>query len=696
MQKILNIWGPIAKLGLTWCHAFLGQNEYLLFTIILMNDGLEYGKDQLKVEAQKYMTIEVMQETLKVLQENCLVYLFGENTQTQKQQYNRYNNFTKIRVNQAIVDDLKTQLIKMGEKRDVKNQELQNQMNDQYIKQCKVCGQKYSLYEVYGDNIQKCKILTCRSELEEFKVDISLQRNIKSFDKILAYLNEIIEQCAQFQFPSDHDFQTNQILNQQQEGPKIERRYEEHRINIFTNTIEKQIESYCHYQIAPTIDKVKLIISDINEKHIQVKINLFTSANPQQPILRERICLYYEYINHCNPQFLHQGSQQRELFSLILVKIFYILLIISQLNYLNQNLLDFQQRVLVQVLFFYYIKIYLFGSGDGGVDVQRLSYEGASIAFKIQFMKEALIKPPRTRRLCCCRIESNWSITNQILISLLVLSSLTFAFITSLVILGLYLTKYYFLQYSQVRIEDTVKGQYSYEASILTQNINIQSQFQQQDIPTYQNISNSVLTQIPYTIYNQIEGLEESQTVGYQFVYNGTERLLAGYINVKQGVTDYPYTIVLVFVPSSDAYSEVQKVENDTTISFQQNLYTTLEAIGAAFILCFLMGWIFTFYITKPLKQLTQYAEEINYKTTQGVKSKKQPTIKLNDIHAEDKIGELVEVFKNLIQGLAGLKKKKSYHKQEIQTFFDGTMNLHKKQYQEIKIDQVQSDIIIT
>ena len=63
-------------------------------------------------------------------------------------------------------------------------------------------------------------------------------------------------------------------------------------------------------------------------------------------------------------------------------------------------------------------------------------------------MKEALIKPPRTRRLCCCRIESNWSITNQILISLLVLSSLTFAFITSLVILGLYLTKYYFLLYS--------------------------------------------------------------------------------------------------------------------------------------------------------------------------------------------------------------------------------------------------------
>ena len=72
-------------------------------------------------------------------------------------------------------------------------------------------------------------------------------------------------------------------------------------------------------------------------------------------------------------------------------------------------------------------------------------------------------------------------------------------------------------------------------------------------------------------------------------------------------------------------------------------------------------SWIFTFYITKPLKQLTQYAEEINYKTTQGVKSKKQPTIKLNDIHAEDKIGELVEVFKNLIQGLAGLKKKKVY-----------------------------------
>lgn len=58
----------------------------------------------------------------------------------------------------------------------------------------------------------------------------------------------------------------------------------------------------------------------------------------------------------------------------------------------------------------------------------------------------------------------------------------------------------------------------------------------------------------------------------------------------------------------------------------------------------------------KPLTKLTLYARSINSNAT---KKNLAQDIKqdLDQIKAHDKIGELIDAFKNLVRGLSGLKK---------------------------------------
>lgn len=58
----------------------------------------------------------------------------------------------------------------------------------------------------------------------------------------------------------------------------------------------------------------------------------------------------------------------------------------------------------------------------------------------------------------------------------------------------------------------------------------------------------------------------------------------------------------------------------------------------------------------QPLSLLTKYAQNINSNATK--KSLTQNIdINLDNIKATDKIGELIDAFKNLVKGLSGLKK---------------------------------------
>ncbi len=73
-------------------------------------------------------------------------------------------------------------------------------------------------------------------------------------------------------------------------------------------------------------------------------------------------------------------------------------------------------------------------------------------------------------------------------------------------------------------------------------------------------------------------------------------------------------------------------------------------------IVAILVGCIYSNRIVKPLSELTQYAKSINNNAakksfTEDIK------IDLDKIKANDKIGELIEAFKNLVKGLSGLKK---------------------------------------
>jgi hypothetical protein len=67
-------------------------------------------------------------------------------------------------------------------------------------------------------------------------------------------------------------------------------------------------------------------------------------------------------------------------------------------------------------------------------------------------------------------------------------------------------------------------------------------------------------------------------------------------------------------------------------------------------------GCCYSNRIVKPLTKLTEYAKSINSNATK--KSLTQDIkIDLDEIKASDKIGELIEAFKNLVKGLSGLKK---------------------------------------
>jgi hypothetical protein len=64
-----------------------------------------------------------------------------------------------------------------------------------------------------------------------------------------------------------------------------------------------------------------------------------------------------------------------------------------------------------------------------------------------------------------------------------------------------------------------------------------------------------------------------------------------------------------------------------------------------------LIAYFFSYRIVKPLSDLTLYAQQINESIINQRKGlvKRPKKIKLENIHAEDKIGELIEAFKNLI-----------------------------------------------
>lgn len=56
----------------------------------------------------------------------------------------------------------------------------------------------------------------------------------------------------------------------------------------------------------------------------------------------------------------------------------------------------------------------------------------------------------------------------------------------------------------------------------------------------------------------------------------------------------------------------------------------------------------------KPLRALTQYAEFIIRNLKKRMPAKDKKTLNFEEVKAFDKIGDLVESFKNLIQGLSG------------------------------------------
>ncbi|CAD8194825.1 unnamed protein product [Paramecium octaurelia] len=295
------------------------------------------------------------------------------------------------------------------------------------------------------------------------------------------------------------------------------------------------------------------------------------------------------------------------------------------------------------------------------------------------------VKKPISRKFCFFEIKSNWSILNQIMISLFLLTFITLLFVTSQVIIGLYVSKHFFTLFAETAIQNYTKTLYTAEAKWLQITVQNQSSFDSALVQTYPIVDNQSIME---TIYFASQLQNSNDT--FSKCVNSTCYLAGNYQNSSN-------SFVVLYMDNINEYNQADEILSSSDIEFNENLLYTIYLISGSFLLILLLGWIFAYYIVRPLKKLAEYAQHINQNTTRlstGKRSKQKP-IELQDITAQDKIGELVDEFKNLIQGLAGLKKGNIQKKsQEIKPFLEGYENQNQDQFQELltEINKIEEE----
>ncbi|EAR87965.3 cache domain protein (macronuclear) [Tetrahymena thermophila SB210] len=114
--------------------------------------------------------------------------------------------------------------------------------------------------------------------------------------------------------------------------------------------------------------------------------------------------------------------------------------------------------------------------------------------------------------------------------------------------------------------------------------------------------------------------------------------------------------ILIVQVPEREAYHFLYDLSDKMFQTFQTIQIITICTILFTCSIAIMCGCCYSNRIVQPLTKLTEYAKSINSNATK--KSLTQDIkIDLDNIKASDKIGELIEAFKNLVKGLSGLKK---------------------------------------
>ncbi|CAD8113277.1 unnamed protein product [Paramecium sonneborni] len=288
------------------------------------------------------------------------------------------------------------------------------------------------------------------------------------------------------------------------------------------------------------------------------------------------------------------------------------------------------------------------------------------------------IQKPISRKFCFFEIKSNWSILNQIMISLFLLTFITLLFVTSQVIIGLYVSKHFFNLFATNAINNYTETMYEFQAHLLQNTVQNQSSFDSNLVRTYPIVNNQSIKEV----FSFVLKMQQNDTT-FSKCDNFTCYLAGDYSNNTN-------SYVVIYMDEIEIYNQANEIQISSDIEFNENLLYTIYLISGSFLLILLLGWIFAYYIVRPLKKLAQYAQHINQNTTRlstGKRSKQKP-IELKDITAQDKIGELVDEFKNLIQGLAGLKKGNIQKKsQEIKPFLVGYENQNQDQFKELLDD---------
>ncbi|CAD8169625.1 unnamed protein product [Paramecium pentaurelia] len=271
------------------------------------------------------------------------------------------------------------------------------------------------------------------------------------------------------------------------------------------------------------------------------------------------------------------------------------------------------------------------------------------------------------------------------MISLFLLTFVTLLFVTSQVIIGLYVSKLFFTKFAQAAIQNYSETRYTYEAQLLQPTVQNQSSFDSALVQTYPIDTNQSI----YDVYSFAFKLQNNNDVCQKC--DNTSCYLFGDYSSSQN------SYVILYIDEIDILNEADEILSHSDVEFNENLLYTIYLISGSFLIILLLGWIFAYYIVRPLKKLAEYAQHINQNTTRlstGKRSKQKP-IELKDITAQDKIGELVDEFKNLIQGLAGLKKGNIQKKsQEIKPFLEGYENQNQDQFQQLleEINKIEDE----
>ncbi|CAK81764.1 unnamed protein product (macronuclear) [Paramecium tetraurelia] len=251
-EENIKIWGPFGELALTWCEAFMDDNDYVVLMIYLQKRKWIMSDSDLQAVIKEYdrMGLADMRQAAMNLQNFGIVRL----DERKQNNFQRDNHFQNMQINNEFVDCLERQCKILEEKCQQEKKEVEKQEKNQTSKYCSICNQQYSLNDIHLFQLKRCKKYGCEQGLLiDSQLDELRKKHVQILEQILERIKRQLENCKLEPFPTANDIeQSKQMVIEVQSksflDPEVEKKWNENKKeqihSIFKLPICKKINSY--------------------------------------------------------------------------------------------------------------------------------------------------------------------------------------------------------------------------------------------------------------------------------------------------------------------------------------------------------------------------------------------------------------------------------------------------------------------